>query len=480
MSHINRAKMKKCIKYLFNIFSLLLAFCSSRMLWYWNVGRGWRKGYKGELTLALVGLMFCIVYWFFVKLYYANKIGLYRLTELVFFQILSFGIADAVLFVETIFWFHGMSRMEISYFLYVFVIQVFAITLAIFVCNRLYARFDEPRKLLVIYGSGDNSGNKEHAGADYRELLDKIHAKKYRYKVIGCIADYVPMEKIKEQIPLCDSLYLYEVEDKVQKELVMHCNKVGKNIYITQDIEEWIVRGFEVSHTFDTPFLRNKKSPESWYYPIVKRTFDIVFSGVGLLLASPLMLVIALCIKLYDHGPVVYKQVRLTKDHREFFIYKFRSMIVDAEKKGARLASKGDSRITPVGNILRLTHLDELPQLMNILKGDMSFVGPRPERPEIEKMYVEKLPEFSLRLNVKAGLTGYAQVFGKYNSTPEDKLKLDILYINQRSILLDIKLIFYTVKTMFIKESSEGVKPEDKTAIRDEDESVYETHNKSA
>lgn len=117
---------------------------------------------------------------------------------------------------------------------------------------------------------------------------------------------------------------------------------------------------------------------------------------------------------------------------------------------------------------------------MNILKGDMSFVGPRPERPEIEKMYVEKLPEFSLRLNVKAGLTGYAQVFGKYNSTPEDKLKLDILYINQRSLLLDIKLIFYTVKTMFIKESSEGVKPEDKTAIRDEDKGVYETHNKSA
>ena len=141
-------------------------------------------------------------------------------------------------------------------------------------------------------------------------------------------------------------------------------------------------------------------------------------------------------------------------------------MVVDAEKKGIRLAAKGDSRITPVGKILRLTHLDELPQLVNILRGDMSFVGPRPERPEIEKMYVEKIPEFSLRLNVKAGLTGYAQVFGKYNSTPEDKLKLDILYINQRSIQMDMKLIFYTIKTMFIKESSEGIAPEDTTAMR--------------
>lgn len=464
MSEINRAKIKKYIKYLFNFFSLVLAFYSSRMLWYWNVGREWRKGYKGELTLALVGGMFCIVYWFLVKLYYANKIGLYKLTELVFFQILSFGIADFVLLVETIFWFHGMGRIKITYFLYVFVAQVLVITLAIFICNRLFAKFDEPRNILVIYGSMNESRSLEYS-TNYRQLLDKIQAKKYRYHVIGCIADYESIEKIKEQISLCDSLYLYEVENKVRKELVMYCNRIGKNIYITQDIEEWIVRGFEVSHTFDTPFLRNKKSPVSWYYPIVKRFFDIVFSGIGLILISPVMLVIALCVKLYDHGPVLYKQVRLTKDHQEFYIYKFRSMIVDAEKKGVRLASKGDSRITPVGNILRLTHLDELPQLINILKGDMSFVGPRPERPEIEKMYVEKLPEFSLRLNVKAGLTGYAQVFGKYNSTPEDKLKLDILYINQRSLLLDIKLIFYTVKTMFIKESSEGVKQEDRTAI---------------
>lgn len=466
---MNKTKIKKCIKYLFNAFSLLLAFFSSRLLWYWNVGRGWRKGYKGELPLALVGLLFCFVYWFFVKLYYANKIGLYRLTELVFFQILSFGIADFILFVETIFWFHGMSRIEIIYFLSVFAVQVFAITLAIFICNRLFAKFDEPKKILVIYGGKNHTDGKENSEADYRELLEKINAKKYRYKVIGCISDNEPLEVMKSHISLCDSLYLYEAEEKVQKELVMYCNQVEKNIYITQDIEEWIVRGFEVSHTFDTPFLRNKKSPVSWYYPIIKRSFDIVLSSIGLLLTFPLMLVIALCIKLYDHGPVLYSQVRLTKDHREFSIYKFRSMIVDAEKQGIRLAAKGDSRITPVGNILRRTHLDELPQLINIFKGDMSFVGPRPERPEIEKMYVEKIPEFSLRLNVKAGLTGYAQVFGKYNSTPEDKLKLDILYINQRSLLLDIKLIFYTVKTMFIKESSEGVKPEERTAIKEKE-----------
>ena len=466
---MDKGKIKAYIKTIFKIFSLLLAFTSSALLWYLNVGRGWKKGYKGEWTLTLVGLMFCIVYWFFVKLYRANKIGLYRLTELVFFQILSFGIADFALFVESVFWFHGLDRIKISYFFYGYALQVFIITLAIFICNRLYAKFDEPRKILIIYGSGMRTEDTDEtlvSEKDYKELMKKMHAKKYRYKVIDCIPDSVPLDKMKSGISFCDSVYLYEVEGPVQKDLVMYCNQIEKDIYLTQDIEEWIVRGFEVSHTFDTPFLRNKKSPVSWYYPFVKRLFDIIFSGLALLILSPLMLIIALCIKLYDHGPVVYKQVRLTEKHREFYIYKFRSMVVDAEKKGIRLAAKGDSRITPVGKILRLTHLDELPQLVNILRGDMSFVGPRPERPEIEKMYVEKIPEFSLRLNVKAGLTGYAQVFGKYNSTPEDKLKLDILYINQRSIQMDMKLIFYTIKTMFIKESSEGIAPEDTTAMR--------------
>ena len=146
----------------------------------------------------------------------------------------------------------------------------------------------------------------------------------------------------------------------------------------------------------------------------------------------------------------------MTKGNKEFYIYKFRSMIVNAEKHGAQLAEKNDSRITPVGKVIRKTRLDELPQLWNILRGDMSFVGPRPERPEIHNEYLKELPEFRFRLDVKAGLTGYAQVYGKYNTSPEDKLKLDLLYINKRSMIMDLKLIFYTVKIMFIGDSAEG------------------------
>ena len=193
---------------------------------------------------------------------------------------------------------------------------------------------------------------------------------------------------------------------------------------------------------------------------------DLILTGIATIIASPFMLVTALAIKLYDGGPALYKQKRLTKDGKEFYVYKFRSMIVDAEKNsGARLSSgENDDRITKVGKVIRAIRFDELPQLFNILKGDMSIVGPRPERPEIAEQYYEELPEFKYRLKVKAGLTGYAQVYGKYNTTPKDKLKLDLMYINNYSLYLDLKVIFYTVKILFMKESTEGIEEGKTTA----------------
>ena len=167
---------------------------------------------------------------------------------------------------------------------------------------------------------------------------------------------------------------------------------------------------------------------------------------------------IALAIKLYDGGPVFYKQPRLTKDKQIFMILKFRSMKMDSEVKGAQLAKKEDDRITPVGKLIRRIHFDELPQIFNILKGDMSLVGPRPERPEIAALYSERIPEFDYRLKVKAGLTGYAQVYGKYNTTPYDKLKLDL------------KLLMLTFKILFQKENTEGVEAWQKTAGQEKNE----------
>ena len=171
------------------------------------------------------------------------------------------------------------------------------------------------------------------------------------------------------------------------------------------------------------------------------------------------MLLTALAIKFYDGEPIIYTQVRLTQDGREFKIMKFRSMRIDAEKDGVARLSKGnnDNRITLIGKFIRMCRIDELPQLFNILLGDMSIVGPRPERPEIAERYYKKIPDFKLRLQVKAGLTGYAQVYGKYNTDPYEKLEFDLLYINNMSILTDLKLIFATFGILFSSESTSGV-----------------------
>ena len=227
--------------------------------------------------------------------------------------------------------------------------------------------------------------------------------------------------------------------------------------------------GSDRIHIFDTPFLLTKGYSLSFDQAFGKRFLDLFIAVPMLIIASPIMLITAAAIKLYDSGPVFYKQIRCTKDGKPFEIIKFRSMIVDAEKVGgAQLAKANDSRITPVGRFIRSTRIDELPQLLNIIKGDMSFVGPRPERPEIMEEYMENIPEFAFRLRVKAGLTGFAQIYGKYNTVPYDKLKLDLFYIENYSVWLDIKLILMTVKTILKKDSTEGISSDQTTAAKEE------------
>lgn len=453
MERENNLLKKNIVKQSYKIVSLFIMFLSASALWYYNISPYWENGYTGYLTLALVGIMFCIIYWFFAKMYQALKIGIYRLTELMYFQVLAIVLADAALLFESIMWFHGFQKLKIwSYFLGM-VFQVVAMGGNIFVHNRLFALYDERRKILIVYG---NDG--------YKTLIKKMQSKKYRYEIVGCYSDETSLEVLEDNIGKAEGIYLYEVDDQLKRKLVLFCDSISKDIYLTQSVEDLLTMGFDVSHTFDTPFIRTKRMPEKWYYAFIKRTIDILFSGMGLVILSPMLLIVAACIKLYDGGPVFYKQIRLTKGHKEFEIYKFRSMIVDAEKNGARLAAQNDNRITPIGKVIRATRVDELPQLINILKGDMTLVGPRPERPEIEDVYLKEIPEFGMRLKVKAGLTGYAQVFGKYNTSPEDKLKLDLLYINQRSLLLDFKLIFYTIKIIFIPEATEGIEENKTTA----------------
>ena len=223
---------------------------------------------------------------------------------------------------------------------------------------------------------------------------------------------------------------------------------------------------------FHLPILRLRSYNPHLEYVIMKRLFDILVSLVALVLFSPFMIITAVFIKLYDNGPVFYKQNRLTMHGKVFSILKFRSMRVDAEKFTGAVLSAGDNdpRITPVGKVIRKIRFDELPQLINILKGDMSIVGPRPERPEIAKEYEKTLPEFSLRLQAKAGLTGYAQVYGKYNTTPYNKLQMDLMYIAHPSFIEDLRICMATVKILFMKESTEGVENYNVTQHNEKDD----------
>ena len=448
-----KEKIKKILKVSYTALSLVIAFCTADAIWYWNVAPGWSQGYFGSKTLLMVGILYCIVYIFFAKMYDAHKIGLYRLQELAFSQMLAYGISDGVLFIAAFFWFHNFQRIRIRLFLLAFVLQFVLILINTFLFNRLYAHFDEPRKIMILYGS-----------EDYKRLLMKIQEKNRRYQVLACMSESEDISAILETLAKCKDVYLCDVRDEVKDRVILFCNAHQKDIHISMDIGDLLILGDEVSHSFDTPFLRNKKTPVAWYYPFLKRLSDIVISMTAILLLSPIMIITALSIKLYDRGPVFYKQIRLTKDGRRFEIIKFRSMKMDAEKNGAQLSTVHDARITPIGKIIRKLRIDELPQLFNILKNDMAVVGPRPERPEIASQYEQDIPEFHLRLRVKAGLTGYAQVYGKYNTTPLDKLKLDLIYIAQRSVLFDLRILFYTIKIIFIPESTEGIPDGQSTA----------------
>ena len=296
---------------------------------------------------------------------------------------------------------------------------------------------------------------------DVREGMEKLieeYGFSRKYKVVDtlnvkeCLSDL-------NRLDSCKTVFLSGVHSHERNVILKHCIDHGIRMMVIPRIGDVVMSSARRMHMFYLPMLRVERHHPSPEYALVKRVLDILLSGIALIVASPFMLVTALAIKLTDHGPVFYRQVRLTKDGKQFRILKFRSMRVDAEKDGiARLSTgENDDRITPVGKLIRAIRMDEIPQLFNILKGDMSIVGPRPERPEIAAQYEEELPEFRLRLQVKAGLTGYAQVYGKYNTTPYDKLMMDLMYIAHPTLVQDLAIIFATVKILFMKESTEGV-----------------------
>ena len=268
-----------------------------------------------------------------------------------------------------------------------------------------------------------------------------------------------------------EAVMIYDIRAEIRNDILKYCFEKDIRTYSIPKISDILIRNASELNLFDTPILVSKNAEISIEQRFLKRCIDIVISLAGIILSSPIILITAIAIKVYDGGPVFFRQSRCTIDNKVYQIIKFRSMITDAEKDGvARLATENDDRITPIGHFIRKTRIDEIPQFFNVLKGDMSIVGPRPERPEIIAEYCEQFPEFMYRTKVKAGLTGYAQVFGKYNTTSYDKLKWDLMYIEKFSIWLDLKLIIMTIKIVFMKESTEGLEEGKATANSNENE----------
>jgi len=325
--------------------------------------------------------------------------------------------------------------------------DIVLVVLFVFVYAALFRRLFKPHDMLLVFGSNNAI-----------TLKLKMDTRRDKYRINKLISVEKGFEAICEEILKHEAVIINDVPAQIRNDLVKFCYTHNVRTYVVPKITDIILRGGENITTFDTPLLLTHGFGPTITQRIIKRAMDIAICMVAMVVVAPIMIVVAIAIKLEDGGPVFYKQKRMTTGGREFDILKFRSMIVDAEKyAGAVLASQDDPRITKVGKVIRATRLDEIPQILNILKGDMSIVGPRPERKVIAEEYYRDIPEFAYRLKVPSGLTGYAQIYGKYNTTAYDKLRFDLMYIENYSLLLDIKLILMTLRIIFSKESTEGV-----------------------
>lgn len=401
---------------------------------------------------AVVGLYVLIIF-FFTKVFGGYNIGYMRIADVVLSHVLAILLSGVVGYLEI----GIISRdyMNPNPILFMMLAEVVFILPWTFLVRKMYTKLYPPRQMLVIYG---------HHSPD--DLIAKINTRKDKYNICASVSYEIGYWELYPLIKEYNSVVLCDLPSQARNQIMKYCYQESVRTYVTPKISDILFRGADDIHLFDTPLLLSRNQGLSIDQRMIKRFLDLVLSLLGIILASPFMLLIAFAVKIYDRGPVFYKQERLTIDEKPFMIYKFRSMSVDSEKNGARLAAKGDKRVTPVGKVIRNIHFDELPQLFNILKGDMSMVGPRPERKDISDKYIEEIPEFILRLKVKAGLTGYAQVYGKYNTTPYDKLKLDLTYVENYSMWLDCKIMLLTFKILFQKENTEGVDEEQLTASR--------------
>ena len=409
----------------------------------------WKQGYEMSAFAYKGKYVLMGVYGLLTYLIFQNAdctmFGQLSRIDLIIGQIISLFLVNFITYLQLCL--IGNAVLPLIPMVKLFVIQAVVAIGLILLYTTVYHKLYAPHNMLLIYGNKNSIG-----------LKLKMDSRKDKYNITGLICADEGYDAIVQKIPQYDAIILNDVAAPLRNDILKFCYRFRVRTYVAPKLTDIMLRGAKGISLFDTPLLLVKGTGLTPAQRVGKRLMDILLCSIAMIVAAPVMAVVAFAIKLEDGGPVFFKQKRMTRNGREFDILKFRSMIVDAEKyAGAVLATDNDPRITRVGKVIRATRLDELPQILNILKGDMSIVGPRPERKVIADEYCKDIPEFAYRLKVRGGLTGYAQIYGKYNTSAYDKLRLDLMYIENYSFMLDIKLIILTLRIIFSKESTEGI-----------------------
>ncbi len=410
---------------------------------FFGVWQNWYRdalfGKRGNYVVAFVYVAALLV---FGSVYDAFKVGIYRMHEL------SYSLSLAALFTNfftyLILCLIARRMMNPLGMILLLVAQVVIIILMMYLMSHVYFSLYKARRVLAIFEHGNQN-----------DIIKKVQIIRERFQLTKGITTDRGLEAIKREVDGYDTVLICDFDPTMKSEVLKYCYAKNKRIYLLPSSADTILNGSYQVQVFDTPVLFLHNGGLSMEQRIIKRIFDILLSLLGIIVLSPIMLITAIAIKLTSKGPIIFKQKRITRDQKEFCIYKFRSMKV-SDTNEVKKTTVDDDRVTVVGKIIRPLRIDETPQLFNILFGDMSIVGPRPEMKELVDDYSAKLPEFNLRHKVKAGLTGYAQIYGKYNTTPQNKLNMDLYYIEHYSLLEDVKLIAMTLKILFLRESTEG------------------------
>ncbi len=430
-----REQYKRTVQFFENVILLGLLTLEFANVWYNEYSDMIILPFFRRGNWVVVGIYAVMLYLFF-KVYGGFKVGYLRRTDVVISQLISLVGTNFIAYCEISVIARNFARPSPVIFLTL--IEIVILLCWTFLTSKLYFLLYPPRQLIIIHGT-----------AAAAELVMKMSGRVDKYMICKAISADKGYETIIEKIPDYDGVIISDIPAQMRNDLVKFCYDNKIRAYISPKISDIILRGADDIRLFDSPLLLCRNYGLTFEQRLSKRIFDLLFAIIALVPCLPIMLFCAIAIKLYDGGNIFYKQKRLTIGGREFEVYKFRSMIPNAEADGIQVSRSNDSRVTLPGRLMRKCRFDEFPQLFNILKGDMSVVGPRPERPELCEEYEKQFPEFRFRLHVKAGLTGYAQVTGAYDTQPYDKLKMDLMYIEKYSLLQDIQIILMTLKIIF-------------------------------